>query len=142
MFRDLTPREAHALMNDEGYSYIDVRTEQEFSQGHPVGAVNVPAFLAGPGGMMPNPMFLQVMQRVFNTQDKLVLGCAAGGRSGRACQMLAGTGFTELVNVAGGFAGARDSYGQVVTAGWEAEELPVATDGASYADMQARARES
>jgi len=128
-------------MVDEDYHYIDVRTEQEFANGHPEGAVNIPAFTAGPGGMMPNPMFLQVMQRVYSTEDKVILGCAAGGRSGRACQMLAGSGFTDLVNMAGGYSGARNNWGQVVTPGWEAEELPSSTEGATYADMQTRARE-
>ncbi len=140
MFRQLAPRDAYALMTDEGYTYVDVRTEPEFGAGHPEGAVNVPAFIAGPGGMMPNPMFLQVMQRLHAADDKLILGCASGGRSSRGCQLLESAGFTNIVNMAGGFSGARNPMGQVVVPGWQAEDLPVSTTGATYADMQARAR--
>jgi len=141
MFRELSVQDAHKLMTDEDYVYVDVRTEREFAAGHPDGAVNIPGFLAGPGGMMPNPMFLQMMQRLYPPDTKLLMGCAAGGRSARVCQLLHGAGYADLVNVAGGFSGARDAYGQLIQPGWQAEGLPVSTEGATYADMQARARQ-
>ncbi len=37
----LPPDEAKAKL-DEGFTYVDVRTEEEFEEGHPEGAVNVP----------------------------------------------------------------------------------------------------
>jgi len=141
MYRELPVRQAYTLMTDEGFVYVDVRTEREFAAGHPEGAVNIPGFLAGPGGMMPNPMFLQMMLRLYKPDVKLLIGCAAGGRSAKVCQLLQGAGYSNVVNVAGGFSGARDGSGQVVTPGWEAEGLPLSADGPSYADMQGRARE-
>ena len=33
--------EAHALQQ-QGYTYVDVRSTHEFADGHPAGAVNVP----------------------------------------------------------------------------------------------------
>ena len=123
MYDEKTPSEAHALTAD-GWAYLDVRTPGEFSGGHPTGSKNVPFALTGPGGMMPNPQFLQVVARLYPSDTKLVVGCAMGGRSARACQMLSQAGFSDLVNVAGGFSGARDAMGNVVVQGWEGEGLP------------------
>lgn len=101
-YRDVDPTTAHALTLED-HVYIDVRTVQEFDQGHPAGAWNIPAFEAGPFGMQPNPSFVEAVKANFPEGTKLVLGCAMGGRSARACELLAGHGFPQLVNVAGGW---------------------------------------
>ena len=44
-FKRLSPSEAKQLV-DEGWVYLDVRTEAEYAAGHPVGARNVPVMLA------------------------------------------------------------------------------------------------
>ena len=33
----VTPREAKRLVDEEGYTYVDVRSVPEFEQGHPAG---------------------------------------------------------------------------------------------------------
>ena len=38
----ISPAEAFAKMKDEGFTYVDVRTPEEFEAGHPEGARNVP----------------------------------------------------------------------------------------------------
>ena len=86
-FRRVSAEEALELMENEGYSYVDVRSTQEFQAGHPRGAYNVPLLETGPFGMAANPDFLSVMERVFAKESKLVLGCKAGGRSLRAASM-------------------------------------------------------
>ena len=141
MYEDKDPEACHALVA-QGWKYLDVRTPDEFTAGHPEGATNVPVALLGPGGMMPNPMFLQVVQRLYGPQTKLVVGCASGGRSARACQMLGLAGFTTLVNVAGGFSGIRNSWGAVEQQGWAGLGLPSSSgdDEGSYAAVQARLR--
>ena len=73
MFDNLEPRACHKLVSEDGWTYIDVRTPDEFSAGHPVGAQNIPFALIGPGGMMPNPMFLQVMGALYSKDSKLVV---------------------------------------------------------------------
>ena len=141
MFREVQAAEAQSLVSEQGFDLVDVRTPREFAAGHPDGSVNVPVFLAGPGGMMPNPEFLQVMQRLYATDRGLVLSCASGARSGRACQLLGAAGFGSLVNVVGGFTGQRDAGGRVVVAGWADLGLPVSTDVGErgYDAMRARA---
>ena len=141
MIEDLGAEDAQARVQD-GWTYVDVRTPQEFDGGHPAGSINVPYALLGEMGMMPNPAFTQVMQQLFSPDTRLVMGCAAGGRSMRACQMLEQLGYEHLVNVAGGYGGQRDAMGRVVVKGWADSGLPVETDvgDRSYAAVMAKLR--
>ena len=109
--------------------YLDVRTEAEFAQGHPANAVNVPVvFIKGPGQMELNGEFVEVVAKTLPREKKLVVGCLAGGRSQRACELLEAAGYTDLTNVRGGFGGARDASGQIVTPGWRDSGLPVSSE--------------
>lgn len=137
----ISPVEAKALL-DEGYTYLDVRSEPEFAAGHPTGAVNVPLMHAGPAGMTPNPDFLDVVTRAFGKDAKLVVGCQAGGRSLRAAEALVAAGFGSLVDQRAGFGGSGGAFGGAGEPGWRACGLPVTTGapaGASYADVKAKA---
>jgi len=136
------PRQAKRLVDEEGYTYVDVRSVDEFESGHPTGSTNVPIAHLGPGGMVPNPDFLRVMEANFTPDAKLVLGCKSGGRSMRAAEALAGVGFTNLVNMEGGFGGRFSTTGALMQTGWQAEGLPVSRDeegGTSYAAASAKA---
>ena len=64
-FKRVSPDEAKALIDREGYVYVDVRSVPEFEAGHPTGAYNVPLMHQGPAGMTPNPDFLDVMEKSF-----------------------------------------------------------------------------
>ncbi|MEM8607996.1 MAG: rhodanese-like domain-containing protein [Myxococcota bacterium] len=134
----VSPEEAKALIDDDGYVYLDVRSVPEFEAGHPAGAYNIPVAHMGPGGMRPNPEFLAEVSEVFPPDTKIVLGCKAGGRSLRAAQALTHAGYTNLVDQRAGFSGARDPFGQVQEAGWQGAGLDVATtaeSGRSYAEL-------
>jgi len=139
-----TPSDAfETLQRQPGAVYLDVRTEAEFEAGHPKGARNVPVvfFDQAAGKPVPNPEFLAVVERTFPPTAKLVVGCQAGGRSQRACEILAGAGYTDVTNVRGGFGGARDQSGRVVVPGWRDAGLPVETGqtpGASYAELKGK----
>lgn len=130
----LSVTDAHAAQA-RGIVYIDVRSTQEFALGHPAGAINVP--LTEPdedtGQTLPNPDFVRVMTTNFAADAPLLIGCQTGGRSVRASQMLDAFGFSNLINVKGGFVG------------WTTCELPVATtphQGHAYADQLAKADEA
>jgi rhodanese-related sulfurtransferase len=129
-------------MQQQGYIYVDVRSTGEFERGHPETAVNVPLIEpdADTGQPAPNPDFVRVLQDGFGTDAKLLIGCQVGGRSMRAVMMLRSMGFTDVVNVRGGFAGTRDPMGRV-DIGWVDAGLPVETgqpDGRSFADLVAK----
>jgi rhodanese-related sulfurtransferase len=136
----VSPAEAQQLLA-EGYVYVDVRSIPEFDEAHPVGAVNVPLLNMGPGGMTPNPEFLEVMTRAFPKDAKLVIGCKAGGRSLKAATALLDAGFVNIIDQRAGFDGVRDAFGAYTEKGWSPSGLPVekgATPGATYADVKAR----
>ncbi|MBK7865431.1 MAG: rhodanese-like domain-containing protein [Archangiaceae bacterium] len=93
-------------LQDQGWQYLDVRTEKEFEAGHPAGAVNVP-FNA--------PNFLeQVAAKFTDKAAKLIVGCQVGGRSMRASALLEQQGYTNLVDNGGGYEE------------WSAKKLPSA----------------
>lgn len=141
-FQTITPAEAHALLSSDANAvYLDVRSEQEFAAGHPVGAKNVPiAFLSG-GGMAGNPDFLKVVAANFGKSATLVVGCKMGGRSARACEILADAGYLDLKNVDGGFDGRGGAADPTVRGGWSGAGLPVSrapAPGTSYAELRKR----
>ena len=137
------PTEAfETLQQSPEATYLDVRTEREFAQGHAAGAINIPVvFIKGPGQMQVNPDFLEVVEKVLPKNRKLVVGCQAGGRSMRACEMLEEAGYADLTNLAGGFGGQRDQAGNLVVTGWRESGLPVSTDlgDASYEAQRKKA---
>jgi rhodanese-related sulfurtransferase len=131
----VSPAEAHARMKDEAFTYVDVRTEDEFEAGHPEGAVNVPVMLAGAGGMTPNPDFLSVMENAFAKDAPLIVGCKMGGRSARAAKALTGAGFTRVLDQSAGWDGTKGTFGELLEPGWSRVSLPTETgapEGRSY----------
>lgn len=137
----VSPEEAHELVRNQGYVYVDVRSIPEFEAGHPEGAYNVPILHMGPMGMSPNRDFVDVIQRNFPKDAKLVLGCRSGGRSLQAAQVLASVGFTDLVDQRAGFDGGIGPAG--FEAGWLPKGLPVATHAPaehSYEALRSKAR--
>lgn len=126
-----------------GWTYVDVRTAEEFEAGHPAGAVNVPIAHAGAGGMVPNPDFLSAMKGAFPPDGKIVVGCKSGGRSLRAAQALVAEGFTNVVDQRGGWDGARGPFGQATELGWLRAGLPTEEgqpQGRSWQDMKLKAK--
>lgn len=121
------PRDAYAtLQQDPAAVYLDVRTAGEFEAGHPAGARNVAVVVFDPATRRPaaNPEFVAAVERLVPRTAKLLVGCQAGGRSQRACEILAAVGFTDVTNVQGGFGGGQDELGRVVP-GWADCGLPV-----------------
>ena len=125
MIRRVELDEAIALLA-EGYRYIDVRTEQEYLQGHPVGAYNVPWLLIARAGMVENEDFMAVMRRNFETDARLLLGCRSGHRSLAAARRLEGAGYVHLCELRCGFAGTSDPFGRAMEPGWQSAGLPCA----------------
>lgn len=126
----VVPSDAKAGLDaDADAVYLDVRTEAEFAAGHPEGAVNIPVALQSPaGGMMPNPDFQAVVDRVLNHDTKIYCGCQSGVRSQYAAEMLEKAGYLNVANVVGGFGGkVSPGTGMVEVAGWRDSGLPVST---------------
>ena len=124
MVKQVIPHEAAKLLA-EGWAYLDVRSIPEFEQGHPAGAANVPLLHAVNGRMAPNPDFQRVIEANFPKDAKLVVGCKMGGRSLQAATLMEAAGYSNVVNMRGGFHGEKDNFGRTSCAGWASEGLPV-----------------
>jgi rhodanese-related sulfurtransferase len=121
----VSPEEAHRLMEDEGFVYLDVRSVPEFAEGRPRGAVNVPIAHMTVTGLAPNASFVaDVRTRFPDPMTPLVVGCKAGGRSARAVELLAAAGYTRLHDQRAGWDGARGVFGEITEPGWRRTSLP------------------
>ena len=78
-------------------SVIDVRTPEEFSEGHIKGAQNID---------IASPTFKADLDKLDRTKTYLV-HCAAGGRSTRSLSILNQLGFKSIVHLDGGLNGWR-----------------------------------
>ncbi|KAL1217081.1 Thiosulfate sulfurtransferase 16 [Cardamine amara subsp. amara] len=94
---------AHELLL-AGHRYLDVRTSEEFRQGHACGAINVPYMLQGASGMSKNTDFLEQVSSHFGQSDEIIVGCRSGGRSSKATTDLVNAGFTGVKDITGGYA--------------------------------------
>jgi rhodanese-related sulfurtransferase len=101
----------------EGWVYVDVRSEDEFEEGHPAGALNVPY-------TRDEPRFVDAVRAKAGDGAKLVLGCKSGIVSVHAAEMLARAGF-EVLEQRAGFDGSRGTFGQLAEPGWARAGLPV-----------------
>ena len=134
----VSPEEAKALIENEQYAYLDVRSIPEFDGGHPTGAYNIPIAHMTSSGMSPNPDFLAVVSSTFQKDARLIVGCQAGVRSLRAAQVLINAGYEHVVDQRAGFEGARNAFGQLEEAGWRPAGLSVSTEaseGRSYEEL-------
>ena len=137
--RRVDPDEASELL-EQGWTYLDVRSVAEFTEGHAPGAYNIPLLDFAPGqGLVPNTNFLGEVLETFDLTKPLVVACKSGGRSARAAAILAESGFTTVVDMRGGFYGEVDQTGVVSCPGWAQRGLPVASGdepGRSYVDLR------
>ncbi len=91
-YQDIDVAEFKEKMEAEDAVILDVRTEVELAEGEI------------PGHQMINFMSPDFAQKIATLdRDKTYLVyCRSGNRSGRACEMMAGMGFTKLYNLMGG----------------------------------------
>lgn len=123
-------RAKELLDADEGYAFVDVRTEEEFLEGHIPTARNIPLYRRGVGGigLLWNDEFQGVMEQAFEKGDKIILACQKGGRSAKAADLLAGVGFSNLFDMRGGFLGETDIFGNITFPGWITRGFDSTTD--------------
>ncbi|HLO65136.1 MAG TPA: rhodanese-like domain-containing protein [Azonexus sp.] len=88
----VSPGEATQLINREDAHIVDVREADEFAGGHLPDAINIPA-----GKLAERIGELEKLK-----SKPLILCCASGMRSNKACGELKKQGFDKLYNLAGG----------------------------------------
>ncbi len=84
---NITAEEAKKLMDSEsGYVILDVRTEQEYAQGHIPGAI-----------LIPDYEISEKAESVLTDKDQLILVyCRSGRRSKNAAAQLEEMGYTRI----------------------------------------------
>ena len=101
-YRQVSMNEAIAIMEKEtDYILLDVRTMEEFAEGHIPGAINI-----------PNETIGTVQIPELPDKDQLILVyCRSGNRSKQASDKLVKLGYTNVVE----FGGIRDWPGETVS---------------------------
>ena len=90
---DLTPDEFEKSYIADGTVTIDVRTADEFAQGHLYHAVNID---------WQKDEFMDEIKENFNTNLTLAIYCRSGKRSAAAAQALSDAGY-KVLNLTGGY---------------------------------------
>lgn len=101
--RALPPPEALALIEAQGPTVLDVRTPHEYAAGHLTEARNVAL----------GDEFTTAVASLPRTET-YVLYCASGNRSAQAASIMAGLGFTDVID-AGGLNDLAAAGGRVIT---------------------------
>lgn len=137
----LTPESARQRL-EQGALYVDVRTPEEFEEGHPEGAWNLPVRLRSvTRGLEDNPRFVHDAAACLEPERELVIGCRSGPRAELAARLLLSTHRGEVAVMDGGMEGRRDAFGALEVPGWKQVGLPVSYDAAcSYDALRSRAR--
>ena len=73
---------------DENSTIVDVRTAKEYEKGHLRNAINIPH----------TEIAAKIADHVKNKDDKIILYCRSGRRSGIAKKTLADIGYKRVVN--------------------------------------------
>jgi rhodanese-related sulfurtransferase len=89
---EVNPGEATMLINREDARIVDVRDAGEFASGHLPDALNIPV-----GKLVERISELEKLK-----EKPIILCCATGMRSNKACGELKKQGFTKLFNLSGG----------------------------------------
>lgn len=89
-YENISVNEAKNMILTEEVNVVDVRTPQEYEEGH-----------------VPNSTLLPLQEledryAELNPEDKLVIICRSGNRSAQASEFLISKGYTNVYNVVGG----------------------------------------
>ncbi len=91
---DKEPERARRLVEQEGAILLDVRTPEEFEDGHLPGAINIPH------DEVPERID-EIDARVKSRDAPVVVYCRSGRRASQAQQSLQQQGFSQVVNLGG-----------------------------------------
>ena len=94
-YRQITMEEAVTMLEEEtGYTILDVRTAQEYSEKHIPGAINIATESIGTKDIPDIPE--------LPDKDQLILVyCRSGNRSKQASEKLVKLGYTNIVEIGG-----------------------------------------
>ena len=92
---DIELAEFEKKMASEKYLLVDVRTAEEFAEGHIEGALNIDYFSATFSDEISN----------VGLEKPVLVYCRSGNRSGKSMRIMYDLGFKEVYNLIGGIKG-------------------------------------
>ncbi|MDB4128822.1 rhodanese-like domain-containing protein [Flavobacteriaceae bacterium] len=92
-FIKVVNKEAYLELIKQNHQIIDVRTPNEFENGHIENAVNIDFKAAD---------FIENIS-ALNKNKTLLIYCRSGNRSGKAAKIMDSLGFTKIYDLEGGF---------------------------------------
>lgn len=101
----VSPKEFSEVISDPSVVILDVRTPQEFAEGHLANAINID-FQSG--------NFEQQIASLDKSKTYAVY-CRSSNRSGEAVKVMADAGFTRMYDMDGGIIDWQAAGGQIVT---------------------------
>lgn len=102
----LAPNDFEAKLNNGGsIQLLDVRTPEEFRDGHLKGAININFY---------DDDFASRVAKLDKSKPVLVY-CAKGGRSASAAEQMSKSGFEQLIELEGGIIAWKEAGKPVVT---------------------------
>ena len=94
-FKEIDVEELSKIIDSgSGRNFIDVREPDEFVEVRAKGTKNLPLSVFDPTAFESNTG--------IKKDEPVYVICKMGGRSARACELLAEVGYTDLTNIAGG----------------------------------------
>ena len=89
----LTPQEFHDVTANKNVQLVDVRTPEEFAEGHIENAQNI---------NIAETDFITQAEKL-NLEEPIYIYCRSGKRSAKAALILKDVGFKEIYDMKGGF---------------------------------------
>lgn len=103
--QDLDPQAFAARASTPGVVVLDVRTPEEFATGHLPGAINIDVEASDFTDQLAS----------LDKSTAYAVYCHSGNRSAVAMKEMAGEGFTDLADLAGGITAWAQAGGSIVT---------------------------
>jgi rhodanese-related sulfurtransferase len=87
------PAASQLIAKNQALRILDVRTAEEYKEGHLEGAVLVP---------VQEKAFVEEVRKSIKPDEPVLVYCRSGGRSAKAVAMLREAGYTKLQELKGG----------------------------------------
>lgn len=92
MYNTVSPQQAKEIMdNENGYIILDVRTQEEYNEGHIKNALLIP----------DSELEIKAETMLTDKQQKILVYCRSGRRSAASAAMLAQMGYTNVIDFGG-----------------------------------------
>ena len=102
-YSSVTPTQSTQMINREDALILDVRENNEFTNGHIVNSVHIPL----------SNLKTRISELEKYKNKKVIVACRSGHRSSQACANMKKEGFAEVFNLSGG------------VMAWESANLPL-----------------